>query len=248
MTREKIFVGTHHKTGTVLMDCILRDFSNVLNISHTNMNDHRFENADAESRKQLIQTTYKNTDVLFFTYSEFFGLLNEKSKPFHLIRDPRDVVLSAARYHSRYPAPEQWLNEAMIGQKTYNQAMVEANEMERIKIESDNVSSRAIANMISVSAMQNMLTVKYENLCEPSTMFAECTKIAEHVGMNKLEKLVFIGSVVSNIPKMGVVADRNHQTSNGQPNQWVDCQPEIVEYLNQRFSREISELGYSLTS
>jgi hypothetical protein len=232
--KRKIFAATYHKTGTFLIKSILTDFCKSLCLS--------FANVDSADFSYIV---YENVDVVFFANSSF-RLLDNESKPFRLIRDPRDIVISSSRYHALNPAPEQWLNERKIGGKSYSEKMIESDDFLRIVIESTNVSAEVIRKIVETSNIDNMLTIKYEDLCNPSTLFEACSKIADHVGMGQLEKLVFMGCVVSNIPQMGVVLHKDHQTSNGNPQLWKEQPDHVIDYLNTTFGKEIIELGYSL--
>lgn len=90
----KIIVGTHHKTGTVLMQNIFSELAKRQEL--------RFHNC---SRHGAPTDTTK-ADILFDWHSKFPGLpLHALSdvKGIHIIRDPRLVVISAALYHVRCP-------------------------------------------------------------------------------------------------------------------------------------------------
>src|SRR5262249_6385581 len=91
--RYRVFVCTHHKTGTVWMDGVFKAIAGDLGARYINLRD-----------EELRLEALSHSPFIFFCYDSEFGehapvLDREDVRIVHLIRDPRDVVISAMHYH-----------------------------------------------------------------------------------------------------------------------------------------------------
>jgi hypothetical protein len=92
--KKPLFVFTHHKTSTVLMGNVLRRISDALNLRFCMVYGH-CENINNQADVILFEHSLVSPKVLD---REFVGV--------HVIRDPRDVVVSGYKYH-KY-TNEEW--------------------------------------------------------------------------------------------------------------------------------------------
>ena len=115
--RYNLVVATHHKTGTVWMDGVFKALAGDLGARYINFR------AQYEDMKGLLGSPF----VLFcydLDFGEYASLLDrEDVRTLHLIRDPRDVVISAMHYHKA--SRETWLHEPIPGYDnlTYQRAL-----------------------------------------------------------------------------------------------------------------------------
>src|SRR5438034_8174977 len=102
------FIVTHHKTGSTWMITTFRSICRALNVRFIDIKAEVVELSTLSppavifDRNNRILSGKKGFDRLTPL------LLNSKHRVFHLIRDPRDVVVSAMHYHRT--STEKWLH------------------------------------------------------------------------------------------------------------------------------------------
>src|SRR5690349_8119257 len=102
-TRERpplILVGTHHKTGTVWMGSLFRQLAERLNRAYFIGNPK-----DVSEDVDIFQHVNSGFNL------PFMARLEEGSRAWrgiHIIRDPRDVIVSGCFYHQK--SAEKWLH------------------------------------------------------------------------------------------------------------------------------------------
>jgi hypothetical protein len=101
--KYNVVVATHHKTGTVWMDGVFKGIAKDLGVACIDFKA-QYSELDELLEKPFILL---NTDSEFGKYG---SILDRKDvRTLHVIRDPRDVVISAMHYHRH--ARESWLHE-----------------------------------------------------------------------------------------------------------------------------------------
>ena len=94
--RPKILVGTHHKTGSVWMTNVFRKLSRRLGL-------------DFQRVSSVSPVGPKGQwDIFFNSHSQFDLPGIGKFRGLHVMRDPRDVIVSSTFYHSS--SAEPWLH------------------------------------------------------------------------------------------------------------------------------------------
>lgn len=84
---KKILIGTHHKTGTVWLLSIFKKICYSYSLNFYN---------------GLQSNLPEQFDVFFQTHSKFdLDSFDDEFRGIHLIRDPRDVVISGSFYHQK---------------------------------------------------------------------------------------------------------------------------------------------------
>jgi hypothetical protein len=147
-----ILVATHHKTGTVWMRKVFQTIARVHSLRfHVNVQD----------------SLPANTDIFFQNASKFeLGTLPRSYRGVHIVRDPRDVIVSACFYHQK--AAEPWLHipDPALDGKTYQQALNELPTLEdKLSFEMRHATRRVIDAMAAWNYQdRNFLEVKYEDL------------------------------------------------------------------------------------
>jgi hypothetical protein len=161
-----LLLGTHHKTGTLWMERLLAEFSNRTGIPLIDLGYMiEFEGAQGE---QLIPA--KGRAILFshdatLLTPELLG--GYSAAGFHIIRDPRDVAISGAAYHSKPECVvgEPWLLEPFEGYKSYQAALLAQPSFEhRVLFEAKHIAQATSMAMVRVHEASFLRTLRYEDL------------------------------------------------------------------------------------
>ncbi|MCW5771994.1 MAG: sulfotransferase domain-containing protein [Rhodospirillaceae bacterium] len=150
--RYPLLVGTHHKTGTVWMRRIFSEWCRRVDISFHDTGVMRPICAPA------------TVPGVYFDFHSAFppALLQRRFRGVHLIRDPRDVVISAAHYHARTDNPERWLHapNPQFGGLGYAAAIGRLEPEDRLRFEMEHASG----NTIRAMAAWNYADARFANL------------------------------------------------------------------------------------
>lgn len=154
-------VGTYHKSGTVWMRRVFRKISQTLDIPMIGVHRPAKWNRVPETGRVIVVNWS----------SRFAPQLRDRpdARLFHLIRDPRDVLLSGARYHeTTYMQTEKFLFEprAELDGKTYQAHLQSLPTTEdKLAFEMGEVHLRTLRQMLSWdSANPRARDVRYEDL------------------------------------------------------------------------------------
>jgi hypothetical protein len=105
--KYNIVVATHHKTGTVWMDGVFKAIARDVGVEYVDFRSQYGRLADA-LRKPFILLNYDSN------FREYSHVLNRDDvRILHVVRDPRDVLISAMYYHKK--STETWLHEPIPG-------------------------------------------------------------------------------------------------------------------------------------
>jgi hypothetical protein len=226
-----VLVGTHHKTGTVWMRSLFTAVAEACNQGFYAGSQSAFP-----AGAGVFFQSHSAFDLPTFPYP-YRGL--------HLIRDPRDVVISAARYH--LTAKERWLDRPprWLGGRTYRQELLALPSLDaRIRFEMTGVGGRIIRAMMAWNyADTNFLTIKYEDLIRDTDLvlfrrifsflgYAEAQ--LEHLCAIAWEKSLFSGRV-----------ERPDHIRSGKPAQWREVfSRDLSREFHARFGSALIGLGY----
>lgn len=218
---NKVLVGTHHKSGTVWMSNI---FIRICQEYRLNFFDGR--------QKELPRDFH----VFFQDHSLFdFGRLQTPYRGLHLIRDPRDVIVSGCLFHQR--SDEAWLHIKRhdLGGVSYSEKINSYRSLDdQIMFEMEHAGLEGIQGMLAWNyATPEFIEVKYEDLIEDVDLML-FHRIFSFLGfpgkcIPQLLEIAYAASMFS-----GNVSKSVHVRS-GKARQWE-------EYFNRRHKTRFVEL------
>jgi len=201
-----ILIRTHHKTGTVWMYRIFLDLANVLGLRFCHLPEGIIPNADF----------YLSSEAPFPS-----ELIKGSFRGLHLIRDPRDVVLSGMHYHLRSDEPWLHVPKPELDGLTYQEKLHASGSDERLYFEMREVGLETTKSMLDWNYNdERFFEARYEDLIQDRdvTLFGEV-----------LNFLGFTGGALRN----GINIFRKHSLANsdysssddphvrsGRPRQW----------------------------
>lgn len=149
---NKIFVGSHHKTGTVWMRKVFKCICERLNLKFF-----------AGEQRNLPG----DFDLFMQNHSRFFPEnISDPFRGLHIIRDPRDRIVSGMYYHQK--SEEKWLHKPMkeLAGSTYQEKINNFNTMEdKLTFEMEHSGRWGIEEMLRWDySDERFMNVKYEEL------------------------------------------------------------------------------------
>ncbi len=203
-------VGTHHKTGTVWMRRTFRKYTDANGIPVIRMSP-KTNSEDVLPEKGPALCV--NWDARF--PKEFFD--DTRARFFHVIRDPRDVLISGHRYHLRPKhSHENWLHRPNpeFGGLSYHQKLVEQpNRVSQMIFEMDGKHARTLQDMLSWPyGHQHVVDLRYEDLIEDQ----DCMRFRAAIARMGVDGIDVDGLVDSywNNSLFGGFSDRSNRTNN----------------------------------
>lgn len=234
--QDKILHCAHHKAGSFWIACVLQDLCTLYGLRMA-----IFEGGDNRlSSYQTFDVLYDNNSTTVFDQDNFRGS--------HMIRDPRDVVVSGYFYH-KWTA-ESWVHVFLekFGM-TYQQKLNQVSQDDGISMEMENMGAMTLQRMLQWNYHRtNMLEVRYEDLISsPDDVFR---KLFEHWGVHprNIDGCLEISRkhhmTTKTGRKVGEVDNKSHMRS-GKPGQWkVFFTEQHKEYFKKTFGDALVVLGY----
>ncbi len=253
-TQKKVIaVGTHHKTGTHWLRHIFRIFCEK--------SGKQFVFFPKVAREAGL--TDENAKIIFFTglcaigYDVFFEehcigfktaaekLGEDRFKCFHIVRDPRDIMISGANYHLN--AKEEWLlqpDEAFAG-KTYQEKINEYISLDdRVLFEAEHCGLATVKEIAQTLMVPNIQTFRYEDLMNDLGLFDGIFEFCEFEqdNLETFRKVVEQQSITGGLDKSKVKA-----INDGSNQQWKrKLKDSTIQVLNEKFGNLIKVLGYEI--
>jgi hypothetical protein len=232
-------VATHHKTGSVWMRTVFSSIARALEIPFVNL-----------SRKPYRGDRFPSSAVVFDDHSKFTGcpwlLGDPRSRILHVIRDPRDVIISAMNYHRS--AKENWLHSPrkVFDGLSYQQKINSLpDDFARYLFEMNKSSKQVIRDMQNWNYnRENGFECKYETLVADRGMEL-VTQALVHLGFDDKETEVS-RSIFWDNSLFGALRDsRSDHIRSGEMRQWPAVfDRRLAEAFTKRFPRVLEDLGY----
>lgn len=235
--RRLIVHCSHHKAGTLWLTNVLRALS---------------EEFGLRTQRCGSGPIPEDTDVAVFDHSRHFDRGSLASRQFrgsHLVRDPRDIVVSGYFYHL-------WTDEAWVKTprpdldgRSYQQALQESNRHDGLLQEIRWASRATLAEMAAWNYNQpEFLELRYEELIDdaPSHFgrlfdWYGLSPTAVRQGLRIADEFAFTRQTARQI---GDEAERSHLRS-GQPGQWAQyLEQEHLDLLDRTTGDLLVRLGY----
>lgn len=205
---HKLFVGTFHKTGSVLMARIWRDGCKRLGLKFWPMYPDRREEPPA-------------WDVCFEDHSRFPpALLAQPHRGILVIRDPRDIIISGMHYHRH--SQEEWLHRPRreFAGMTYQQKINSLpSDDARLLFEMRQVGGRTLREIEAArAAFPDFRVEKFEDLVTDVELRAYHA-LFTWAGFDGAARDALLAVAHDHSLFSGKVSNPGHVRS-GQPGQW----------------------------
>jgi hypothetical protein len=191
-----------------------------------------------------------NPCVVFNPHSAFencrWMLDDPRCRIFHLIRDPRDVIISAAHHHLK--SGEAWLHKPMpaFDGQTYQEKINSLpDDRSRYVFEMQNSANRVIKAMRKWNYnLPSSIEFKYEQMILDSDMIL-FTEVLNHLGFRESE-LARCRKIIKDNSLFGQVSTRSKRHINsGQPGQWKAAfDAKLARKFISLFGNVLVDLGY----
>jgi hypothetical protein len=238
--KYNIVVATHHKTGTVWMDGVFKAIASDIGARYV----------DFRLQYDELTEALRSPFVLFNCDSNFrdcgYLLDRDDVRVLHLIRDPRDVLISGMHYHKK--STESWLHEPVPGYDnvTYQRRLKSLpTKFEQYVFEMEHSTAGTLRDMSHWQYGRiNCFEARYEDL-RRDTSLAYWAKIAAFLGFDEAEndfcgRRFWQNSLFGGLPRLG-----NKHVRSGDVAQWKrGFTPELAYAFLERFPNALQHLGY----
>lgn len=238
--KHNVVVATHHKTGTVWMATVFKAITRELGATYVDFWAH-YGRLERALKPPFILL---NHDSTFLQHADL--LRRPDVRILHLIRDPRDVLISAMHYHKT--SDEPWLHERGPGNHNipYQQRLnALPTAFDQYVFELENSTGSTIDAMLDWQyGRANCLEVRYEDLWLDRSLEL-WSRIVEFLGFDAREQRIaqtcfWKHSLFGDAG----AANRRHARS-GEAAQWKrEFTPELAEAFLDRFPDALQVLGY----
>jgi hypothetical protein len=210
----------------------------------------RYINLRAQCEGEGMEGLLCSPFMLFCHDSDFRDyaplLDRENVRILHLVRDPRDVVISAMHYHKA--SRESWLHEPIPGYDnlTYQRALRSLpTRFAQYVFEMDNSSASTLRDMATWRyGRANCYEARYEDLRRDDEL-VHWRRIMTFLGLDSAEQLMgarrfWQNSLFGGLPRLG-----NKHVRSGAVAQWRrEFTPALAKIFLERFPGLLQRLGY----
>jgi hypothetical protein len=238
--KYNVVVATHHKTGTVWMDGVFKTIADDVGAQYV---DFRSEYGRLEQKLQEPFVLF-NYDSDFRDYAHI--LEREDVRVLHLIRDPRDVLISAMHYHKK--STESWLHTPVPGYNnvTYQRRLKALpTKLEQYVFEMEHSTAGTLRGMLGWQyGRANCFEARYESLRQDADL-SYWTRIADFLGFDEAERQSCRRRFWQNSLFGGLTRLGNKHVRSGDVAQWKrEFNRELAYAFVDRFPTVLQKLNY----
>lgn len=238
--KSSIFV-CERKTGTVMYNNILREYARKAGYRICiPVGGNKKNNTKIESFLSLIHNWYKTKHNTFYVYNNAAIIENDTKIPiFVLVRDPRDMCISAAHYDSLEKSSDVVSNNY----KDYNDKTKGMSLEEKIIYQADYNTLHTletIKKFLVNHNNNNIVILKYEDIFNSDTIAG---KISDKLHITGFNKSVFMNLFKSKNIKYGY---KDSHIRDGSVAQYKQLSTDTQEKLNIKLKQYIELFGYEL--
>lgn len=238
-------IATHHKGGTVWIKSVIRALSNAINVPWVGIwSDKRVDRVPDAGRAFLCNWAGYFPKPVWDSIETAF---------LHVVRDPRDILLSGCRYHqTAAPKGEKFLHTRRddLGGLTYQEHL---NGLQtpyaKLLFEMENKHAETVAEMRRWPwGDRRAVELRYEDLIEDtdSTLFSKALK---HLGLAPDEVDAGARAFWDHSLFGGLKTTRPGHVASGAARRWERELPRAVgEIYAERFGEDLIALGYEQDS
>jgi hypothetical protein len=230
----------HHKVGTVWFQRVLSTVGGFYGL--------RFAEVPASYGAGSVSTFAPDIDIVVYDRANDFEPESLGGRPYrgsHLIRDPRDVVVSGYHYHRR--TDEAWVHEPSdrYGGLSYQAFLHSVDEHDGLMAEIDRGARSSVAEMDAWSyGRPEILELRYEDVVGDEV--GTFTRLFTFYGFDAaaVERGLAVVEQFSRRHGPGVDEDDPHVRS-GEPGEWRrSFAPDHVERFKELTGDLVVRLGY----
>jgi len=242
--KYNVVVATHHKTGTVWMDGVFKAIARDVGAEYIDFRSQR-ERLDDPNCKPFILLNY---DSDFREHTDL--LTRDDVRILHLVRDPRDVLISAMHYHKK--SNESWLHEPIPGYDnvTYQrQLKAHATKLDQYIFEMEHSTAGTLNDMVNWHyGRPTCFEARYEDLRQDADL-RYWRRISAFLGFDEGEQEISCRCFWQNSLFGGLSRFGNKHVRSGDVAQWrKEFTRDLGFAFLERFPDVLPSLGYEINS
>ena len=238
--KYNVVVATHHKTGTVWMDGVFKAIARDVGARYVDFRSQHRNLGEALGTPFILL----NYDSNFREHAHV--LQRDDVRILHLVRDPRDVLISAMHYHKK--SAESWLHEPIPGYDnlTYQRSLrALPTRFDQYLFEMEHSTAGTLCDMLSWQYGQaNCFEARYENLRQ-DLQLTYWRRISAFLGFDEYEQEVACRRFWQNSLFGGLSRLGNKHVRSGKVAQWKrEFTRELAQAFLKKFPGALQSLGY----